>query len=174
MDNTDKAKMSGAFRMIVNIIILILGIVLIAVPNEAMQGITIILGIALLVYAGISIAMFYNLKAKGVDGPSLVLPIIWLVVGILMLVFSNFFANYLLPIVIGIWMIVMGAMSLGGAVTALAKILTVIAIVLGVIIIVAALAGANLVGVLLGICMLIYGIVSLMQWIAVKASAGKA
>ena len=168
MENT---KNNSAFKMIVNIILLVLGIVLIAVPESGMQGITIVVGIGLVIYGIVVILMHAYKRNNGGDAPDIVVPIVWLVVGILLLIFNSFFANILLPIVIGAWMIIMGAASLSSAYSLLAKILTVIAIVLGVIIIVGVfVSGMNIVGTLLGICMLIYGIVSIMQWIAIKSA----
>lgn len=175
----EKALSNDAFKMIVNVVILILGIILIAAPTVAMQVIITILGIILLAYAIISIVVNVSRKSKGLESQSIGWPVVWLIVGILLLVFNGAFANVILPLVIGVWAIVMGFMNLAsslrikgmGGSFMVSLILSIIAIVLGIIIIIGIFTAANVVGTLLGVCMLIYGIVSIVNWIANSAAA---
>ncbi len=175
----EKKISNDVFQLIINIVILILGIILIAFPKEAMGGITIAVGIILLVYGGISIAVGVNKRKKGQE-VNITLPVVGVVAGVLLLVFNGVFANTVLPFIIGAWAIIAGVMNLvtaghirhaapgsGKTVT----ITALIALALGVIILVGVFVGANTMGMMIGVCMLLYGIVSLVSWIA--ASVGK-
>jgi uncharacterized membrane protein HdeD (DUF308 family) len=156
----------NALKMVIDVVILIIGIVLLAVPNVAMQTITVILGIVLLAYGGITTFLIFYKK----DGRSPVVPIIFIVIGVLLLIFSNLFANTILPFAIGVWMLVMGIVSLAGSrgMGKLPMIMSVIAIVLGVIILIGVFVGANIMAVLLGVCMLIYGVTAVIDFIAMR------
>ncbi len=162
-------KLSGVMvKIIIDIVILVIGIVLLAVPNAAMQTITIILGIILLAYGGITLCIVLYKK----DGRSPLVAIICIVLGILLLVFSGVFANTVLPFVIGIWMLIMGIVGLASAkhVGKVPMVMSIVAIALGVIILIGVFVGANVLAVLLGVCMLIYGISSIIDFIAVKGA----
>jgi uncharacterized membrane protein HdeD (DUF308 family) len=153
------------FRVIVDIIILILGIVMIAVPNATLRGITIVLGIVLLGYGAISmIAAVSRGEESGLAGP-----VVCAVLGILLLVFSGVFANTVLPFAIGVWMLVLGVINLTGArragLSAVNTVLCAAAIVIGVIILIGVFVGHNTLGTLLGVCMLVYGVAAVVNWI---------
>lgn len=163
----DKAVSSGNFSLIVNIIILAIGIVLIAIPNAVLSTVTLILGIVLIGYGGITLATIIGKKT----GANILIPVLCLALGVILIIFNNFFANTALPFVIGIWMIIMGIMSLVRAVGhrdvsawKLSLILSLAALVLGIIILAGIATGSNALGVILGIAMVIYGAVAIINW----------
>ncbi|MGI6153666.1 MAG: DUF308 domain-containing protein [Christensenellaceae bacterium] len=172
------AKSGTAFTLILNIILFIVGIALIMNPAEGMAAIILILGIIMIVYGAVMIAMNVNRINNGQDGSSVVLPVVVLVVGILFIIFRGATANIILPLVVGIWAIVTGIVSLMDAMkvrhasgnwrpmayAALA------AIVLGVIIIIGMVTGGNTVGTLLGVCLLIFAVVGIVQWFLTYAA----
>ena len=180
---TDRKNLSGdTFRLIVNIVILVLGLILIARPNEAMQGIVIILGIILLVY-GVCFVLFDIYKnRKGESSSGILIPVICLIIGIILLVFNSFFASILLPLVIGVWMIVMGIMyliSTGALKSARASSwglslgVALAAVILGIITIIGIFVNdedVNVVGTLLGVCMMLFGIASVINWAAIYSA----
>jgi len=168
----ERAVSSGNFSLIVNIIILAIGIILTAVPNAVMATITIILGIILVSYGGITLAATVAKKT----GANLLVPILCLILGVILLVFNNFFANTALPFVIGIWMIVMGVMSLVKAISnrefgswKFSLILSAAAIVLGIVILAGIVLGSNVLGVILGVCMIIYGATAVVNWLVMRS-----
>ena len=170
----DSRKLSGkVVKGIVDVIILILGIVLLAVPNATMQAIIIIIGIIALAYGGIALFIFLYNK----DGRNSVPAVICVVLGILLLVFSNTFANTVLPFIIGAWMLVMGIIGLAGTrkTESLSLILTITSVILGIIIIIGVFAGANIIAPLLGVCMIIYGIAAIIGLFTARGnrSSGK-
>ncbi|MDL2238245.1 DUF308 domain-containing protein [Christensenellaceae bacterium OttesenSCG-928-K19] len=178
-----KAISGDTFKLIVNIVILVLGIILIAQPNAAMQAIVIILGIILTAFGAIAVAVFAVKRSKGTDdGSNILTPVICLILGIVLLVFNSFFANILLPLVIAIWMLVIGIMNLvsagslkgaGAGSWRVTMIMALGAIVLGIITLVGVFAGGNVVGVLLGVCMLLFGILSIINWAAMQSARSK-
>lgn len=167
------ASYGGSWRMIINILLLILGIIFIAAPSTALTGVTITLGILLIIYGGIMIALNEVRKARGEAHNAIILPIVWLAVGILLLVFSDAVAWWLLPLVVGAWMIVLGIMNLrssrqihamGGKSATFATIVAVAEIILGVLSICSMATGGSGLGIMAGICMLIYGVCSIISW----------
>lgn len=176
MSNTttsNNVATSGSVRMIINILILILGIIFIANPGAALQGITITLGILLIVYGGVMIAVHELKRGKGETPPPLGWPIVWMVVGVLLLVFEQQAARWLLPLVIGVWMILVGIINLrnsheirkmGGKSHTFALITAVAELVLGILSLVSMAYGGEALGVMMGICMLIYGVASIISW----------
>lgn len=169
----NQATTGGSWRMIINVLLLILGIIFLAAPTAALQGVTITLGILLVIYSGITIAMREIHKARGQAYGALTWPIIWLAAGILLLIFVRQASAWLLPLIIGIWMIVLGIFNLrssheihaiGAKTGPFATILAIAEIILGVLSLCSmANHGAGL-GIMIGICMLIYGICAIVSW----------
>lgn len=170
---TTSGSSGGSWRMIINVLLLILGIVFLAAPTHALQGITIALGILLIIYSGLMIAMREINKARGLAYGSLTWPIIWLAAGILLLIFVKPASGWLLPLVIGVWMIVLGIYNLrssheihaiGAKTGPFATILAIAEIILGVLSLCSmANYGATL-GIMMGVCMLIYGVAAIISW----------
>ena len=169
----NQATSSGSWRMIINVLLLILGLVFLASPNTALQGVTIALGILLIIYGGITIAMREIKKARGGEHGSLTWPIVWLAVGILLLIFTRQAAGWLMPLIVGIWMIVLGILNLrnsrqihavGGKTGPLAIILAIAEIILGVLSICSMWSGGTALGIMIGVCMLLYGVCSIVSW----------
>ena len=156
---------------IINIILLALGIILICIPNEAMGAITIILGIILVGYGGITLAV--NIVKKN-DG-SLLMPILCLILGLILLAFNSFFANTALPLIVGIWMIVMGVIGMANALHnkilpgwKFSLVLSLAAIALGIIILAGLSMTTNVVGILMGVCMVLYGATAIVNWVVIR------
>lgn len=165
---------SGTWKMIINVLLLILGIIFIAAPTQALTGVAITLGIVLIIYGGLVIAMNEVRKARGQSYNSIVWPIIWLVLGILLLIFAGSVAGWLMPLIIGAWMIVLGIMNLrsshrihqagGGHRATFATVLAIAEIILGILSICSIANGGAGLGIMIGICMLIYGICAIVSW----------
>lgn len=170
----NQATSNGTWRtMIINVLLLILGIIFLATPQTALQGVTITLGILLIVYAGLTIAIREIHKARGQAYGGLTWPIIWLAVGILLLIFVKEASAWLLPLIVGIWMIVLGIYNLrsshqihaiGAKTGPFATTLAIAEIILGVLAICSMTNGGAALGIMIGICMLIYGICTIVSW----------
>ena len=175
MTNTWKSK--EAIRLILSIVLLVIGVILLAAPEAAMIGIVILIGIVMLAYSVITILMTISRRSKG-ESAVFTIPVIVLIIGILLLVFRDGVANVLLPIIIGIWAIITGVMSLmdasslkhmGSVSWRVPTITGIAALVLGIIILIG-IAATNVLGILLGVCLLIYGITSIVEWIVVATA----
>lgn len=171
--NNNSSISSGSVKMIINILILILGIIFISNPSAALQGVTITLGILLIVYGGIMIGLHEIKRSKGEPTPALGWPILWMIVGILLLVFVRQASAWLLPLVVGVWILILGFMnlhtshqirSMGGKTATIALILAIAEIILGIISLVSMAFQGTALGIMIGICMLIYGIASIVSW----------
>lgn len=165
MDRTG-AFSGRIFKIIIDIIILILGIVLIAMPNQSLAAITIVIGIVLIGYGAISIIISIVRRMHA----GILLPIICAAVGIILLVFNQLFANTVLPFIIGLWMLIMGIINFGVARRASLSvanvILSLVAVVLGIIILIGVFVGHNTFSTMLGVSMLIYGVASIINTIS--------
>lgn len=174
---SEGSKSNNLFNLILFIILFVIGIALLANPVGGMQAIVIILGIALIAYGAINIIMDYSRHIK--MGSAYVLPVVLLILGILLILFNGPTAGVILPLIVGIWAIIQGAISLSNAFKAknsgngwLAKmILAAIILALGIIIIVSMIAGGNAIGAIFGILLIIFSIVGLVQWIAERFSS---
>ena len=174
---SDTWKSKETIRLVLSIVLLVIGIILLAAPQAAMVGIVILIGVVMLAYSVIAIFMNISKRNKG-EASSFAVPIVVLIIGILLLIFRDGVANVRLPIIIGIWAIVTGIMSLSDASTLkhagspswrVPTITGIAALVLGVIILIG-IATTNVVGILLGVCLLIYGIISIVEWIVVATA----
>ena len=159
------SKTGEKTRVIVDLILLVIGIILIAAPNVTMTVITILAGVALLAYGVIS--LITAIKKK--NDANLVIPLICIIAGVLVLVFNNFFADIALPLVMGIWVLLMGIVEIidvrrnNGS--AFNTILAIASIIIGAIILIGIIVGHNTMGMLLGVCLVVYGAVSLINWL---------
>ncbi|MEA4853210.1 MAG: DUF308 domain-containing protein [Christensenella sp.] len=174
---SDTWKSKDMIRLILSIVLLVIGIILLAAPQAAMIGIVILIGVVMLVYSGVTIIMTISKRNKG-EHALFTIPIIVLIIGILLLVFRDGVANVLLPIIIGIWAIVTGIMSIidasslkhmGSSSWKVPTITGVAALALGIIMLIG-IAATNVVGILLGVCLLIYGIITIVEWIVVATA----
>lgn len=163
----------STIQLIINIVILIIGIILIAVPNVAISLITIILGVVLLVFGIIQLMVTVK---KDLGKALMVMPIVSIVVGVVFIIFSETIANTILPFVIGLWILVMGIMGLveasGNQMRSTWKasiVISIICIAIGIILLIGVFAGQNILSTLLGVCMVIYGVISLVNWLMARA-----
>lgn len=169
----EKTNSNHFIGLIVSIVVLLVGITLIVNPIVGMEIILIILGAAMIAYGVINILMNFRRDggAGGVFG-AYTIPVVLLVLGILLIVFRVGAANFLLPLIIGVWAIVQGIINLADATNTrrdggswqAKTILAIITVALGAVILIAMAVGGNAVGTLLGIFMIIFGIVGIVQW----------
>ncbi len=172
--STNQKAISGkTLKIIVDVIILIIGIILIAAPNQSLSVITMILGIVLIGYGVISVIINASKGTK--DG--IAISIVCAVLGAVLLIFNSAFANTVLPFVIGAWMLIMGIVNVSIShklgLSLVNMVLSIVAIVVGIIILIGVFVGHNTLGVLLGVCMLVYGIAQVINLIAIGAKMKK-
>lgn len=177
-----KTISNDVFRLVIDIVLLVLGIILIAEPAGAMVGIVTVLGVILVVAGAVFIVIDIVKRNKGSVTKGILLPLICLVIGIILLIFNAFFANWLLPFVIGVWILIMGIIYFSSSITlkkagarswAVSLVVSVASIVLGVLILVGVFAGENILGLMIGISMVIYGILALINWFVVYSAKKK-
>lgn len=177
VQKNEGTKSNHVFNLILFIVLFIVGIALLSNPAGGMQAIVIILGIALIAYGVIAILTDYSRRIRA--GSVYVLPAVLLALGILLILFNGPTAGVILPLIVGVWAIIQGAISLSGAFRArnsggnwLAKmILAAIILALGIIIIISMIAGGNAVGAIFGALLIIFSIAGLVQWIMERFSS---
>lgn len=173
-----KSMSAEKVSLLVNCILLGLGIVLIAVPNLAMSTITMVLGIVLASYGAITLITAIVKK----DGESVTMPVMFTVFGTVLLVFNNFFSNMALPLIVGIWMLVMGIMGAISSVTfraykpwKISLLLNLVAAAAGLVILSGLAMKTNMAAVFLGAVFVVYGIMTIVNTKVVSRMAkGKA
>lgn len=152
---------AGRFaRLVIDIAIFIFGIIFVANPRSALFGITLAVGILVLIYG-----VIMCLRTISGNGP---MPIGWAIVtavaGIVIIVFALPASRWLLPLAIGLWMIWRGITGLRGAAPAAGRSVPVIMataeLILGILVLVCMAFSGWLLGLMIGIYMLIYGVVS--------------
>lgn len=161
----------SAFALILNIILLLISFVLIFNPADGMEAILLVLGLVMIVYG--AIVIISNVRVGTESNTSVVVPIVLLVLGILLIIFRGPTANVVLPLIIGVWAIVWGIVSLmdgmkvrhaGGGTWRPIVFMSLASIALGVIMLIGMAVGGNVIGTLVGVCLLIYAIINIVQW----------
>ncbi|WP_066685506.1 DUF308 domain-containing protein [Christensenella intestinihominis] len=179
--NSESWKSREMIRLILSIVLLIIGLILLGAPTFAMEVIVVIIGIVVLAYGIIQLLINLSKRNRGDANAGLAIPVIAIIIGILLIVFRGGVANVILPFIIGVWAIITGVMSLMEASQVkdfstgawkVALISGLAELVLGIIMIVGIIAGSNALGILLGVCLTIYGILSIVEW-GIVASAKK-
>ncbi len=179
MNTASSWKSREMIRLILSIVLLVIGLIMLGAPAVAMEVIVIIIGIVLLVFGAVQVLISVFKRRSGEASANLVVPVIAIIVGILLIVFRGGVANFLLPFIIGIWALITGVMSMmestdlkdrnpAAAKTAIFS--GIAEIVLGIVMIVGIIAGSNAVGIIIGVCLTIYGIISIIEW-GIVASA---
>ncbi|MBD5560715.1 MAG: hypothetical protein HDQ87_10270 [Clostridia bacterium] len=150
-------------RIILNLAILIFGIIFIANPRSALVGITITAGILVLIYGVYGCVQF----SLGRSQTALGWFIVEIIIGILLLVFAYPASRWLLPLVVGIWVLWTGINGLratrNGEAPADNRTIAIATaeLVLGVLILVCMAFSGWVMGLMIGICMLLYGAAAL-------------
>lgn len=174
------ASSGKIMTLVLGIVALIIGIALIANPVAGLEVVMLIAGIIMIAYGAITI--FMNIVKSVKDARSFVIPIIVLIIGILLVAFRGPVANVVLPLVLGVGGVVYGIVNLvksnhvkeNGGYWQASFILALIILALGVIMLVAMFAGGNAVGVIVGIVLAIFAVVSIVQWFIERSAARNA
>lgn len=179
MNTASSWKSREMIRLILSIALLVIGLIMLGAPAVAMEVIVVIIGIVLLVYGAVQVLISVFKRRSGEASVNLVVPVIAIIIGILLIVFRGGVANFLLPFIISIWALITGVMSMmestdlkdrNPAAAKTAVFSGIAEIVLGIVMIVGIIAGSNAVGVIIGVCLTIYGIISIVEW-GIVASA---
>lgn len=163
MNNLSALMKTRPMRMILNLAILIFGIIFIANPRSALVGVTVTASILILIYGVFGCVQY----ALGRSTTALGWSIVEIILGILLLVFAYPASRWLLPLIVGVWVLwtgisgLLAARQAGGAVETRTIAVATIEIVLGVLIIVCMAFSGWLMGLMIGICMVLYGATSL-------------
>jgi uncharacterized membrane protein HdeD (DUF308 family) len=165
-------------RILFNIALIAMGLMMIFAPHTGLKDLFILFGILLIVCGGFLILQNYiGLKAQSSANNNLAFPIILIVVGILLLIFSGIMATIIIPLVIGVWVIFTGTANLFMAIslrqTRIASwwaplVFSVVYLAIGVVVILNLVQTGSVVSVVLGVFMLILGIIGLADAITVR------
>ena len=166
--------------LILDIVLLIVGIALIANPVAGLEVVMLIAGIAMIAYGAITIFMDVSNHVR--NGSIFVIPVIMIIAGILLIAFRGPVANIVLPLILGIWAIVYGIMNLfnankvkrEGGYWQASFVLALVTLALGIIMLIAMIAGGNAVGVIVGVVLTIFAVVSIIQWFIERSATRNA
>ncbi|MGI6176214.1 MAG: DUF308 domain-containing protein [Christensenellales bacterium] len=165
-------------RILFNIALIAMGLMMIFAPHTGLKDLFILFGILLIVCGGFLILQHYiGLKAQSSPNNNHVFPIILIVAGVLLLIFSGIMATIIIPLVIGIWIIFTGTANLFTAMSLkpmraagwwVPLVFSVVYLAVGVVVILNLVQTGSVVSVLLGVLMLILGIIGLADAITVR------
>lgn len=105
--NTKRSQLN--YQLILNIIALLLGIILLIFPDVGLAFITWVVGIALC-GAGVICGIVFFINRRNGQLALLVAAIVAVILGILIMVFRLLVALYILPFVIGLWVVASAAL----------------------------------------------------------------
>lgn len=175
-DYMNETKKHHSNKVLFSIIAIVFGVFLLFFPQQGLVTIALMIGLVLAVITVIYLIQYF--RSQRSDSGRLARAVIAFIFALLLLLFSNQVATYVLPAIIGIGIL---ALAVLGIITAfgykkqnlvvwwLPLIGTVIAVVISLLIFNNLQATSSIVAILFGIFILIFGFLSLFEWFTVQA-----
>ena len=170
-----KIKKMSLTSIVFSIIFILIGAFLLARPDDAIHLVSYALGIILAIWGAVFIIGFFSDKeSQNYLEVSFVIGVFALIFGIIILIKPNTIAS-IIPLLIGIWMLINGVTKLSYSLTlnrennaASSIIISLIIVVLGILLIFNPFAGAKKIVQILGIIIIIYSVLDLLECFAIK------
>lgn len=166
-----------AGKLIFGLFALIIGIIAILDPGDAWMILCIILGIALLLKGIMALLPIFKGEK---DNNALIMGVIYVVIGIVLIV-ASWVATTILMYLFGALLIIYGLLQLYEMLPALKSglkgkgainaIIAIVAVILGILVIINPGATADIIMIIIGICMVIVGLLNLVGAFQAKKSA---
>ena len=156
-------------------IFILIGSFLLARPDDAIHLVSYALGILLMLWGVISIVQFFSNK----DNPSylelsFIVGVFAFIFGLIIFIKPNTIAS-IIPLLLGIWMLINGVTKLSYSLTlnrennaAASIIISVIIVILGILLIFNPFAGAKKLVQILGITIIVYSVLDLIECFTIK------
>lgn len=176
MNNLElRVKKMNLTSIIFSIIFILIGAFLLARPEDAIHLVSYALGIILLVWGVISVVQFFsNKESQSYLEFGFIVGVFVLIFGIIILIKPDTIAS-IIPLLLGIWMLINGVTKLSYSLTlnknrnaASSIIISLIIVILGILLIFNPFAGAKKIVQILGIIIIIYSVLDLLECLAIK------
>lgn len=176
MNNIEiKVKKMNITSIIFSIIFILIGAFLLARPEDAIHLVSYALGIILVLWGLISIIQFFTDKeSQSYLDFGFIVGVFVFIFGVIILIKPNTIAS-IIPLLLGIWMLINGVTKLSYALTlnnnknaAGSIIVAILIIILGILLVFNPFAGAKTLVQILGISIIIYSILDLIECFAIK------
>ena len=176
MNNIEiKVKKMNITSIIFSIIFILIGAFLLARPEDAIHLVSYALGIILVLWGLISMIQFFTDKeSQSYLDFGFIVGVFVFIFGVIILIKPNTIAS-IIPLLLGIWMLINGVTKLSYALTlnnnknaAGSIIVAILIIILGILLVFNPFAGAKTLVQILGISIIIYSILDLIECFAIK------
>lgn len=176
MENLEvKIKKMNITSILFSIIFILIGSFLLARPEDAIHLVSYALGIILIAWGVISVVSFFTDKeSQNYLEFGFILGVFVLIFGIIILVKPDTIAS-IIPLLLGIWMLINGVTKLSYSLTlnnnksALSSIIiSLIIVLLGILLIINPFQGAQKLVQILGISILVYSLLDLIECFSIK------
>lgn len=176
MENFEvKIKKMNITSIIFSILFIIIGIFLLIKPEGALHVVAYALGIMLLIWGVVSIIQFFSKKnSQNYLEFSFILGMLVFIFGIIILIKPDTIAS-IIPLLLGVWMISNGVTKLSYSLTinkeknaTSSMIVSGLIIILGIFLIFNPFAGAKTLTQIIGVMMIIYSLLDLIECIVIK------
>lgn len=176
MENMEvRIRKMNITSIIFSIIFILIGSFLLARPEDAIHLVSYALGIILIVWGVISVITFFTDKeSQNYLDFGFIVGVFVLIFGIIILVKPDTIAS-IIPLLLGIWMLINGVTKLSYSLTlnnnksALSSIIiSLIIVLLGILLIINPFQGAKKLVQILGISILVYSILDLIECFSIK------
>ena len=176
MNNMEvRIKKMSMTSIIFSIIFILMGAFLLARPADAIHLVSYALGIILLVWGLISVVQFFSDKeSQNYLEFNFIIGVFVLIFGIIILVKPNTIAS-IIPLLLGIWMLINGvtklsySLSVGGGKSSTSSIIiSLVIIILGILLIFNPFSGAEKLVQILGIIIILYSVLDLVECFSIK------
>ena len=176
MENMEvRIRKMNITSIIFSIIFILIGSFLLARPEDAIHLVSYALGIILIVWGVISVITFFTDKeSQNYLDFGFIVGVFVLIFGIIILVKPDTIAS-IIPLLLGIWMLINGVTKLSYSLTlnnnksALSSIIiSLIIVLLGILLIINPFQGAKKIVQILGISILVYSILDLIECFSIK------
>lgn len=176
MENMEvRIRKMNITSIIFSIIFILIGTFLLARPEDAIHLVSYALGIILIVWGVISVITFFTDKeSQNYLDFGFIVGVFVLIFGIIILVKPDTIAS-IIPLLLGIWMLINGVTKLSYSLTlnnnksALSSIIiSLIIVLLGILLIINPFQGAKKLVQILGISILVYSVLDLIECFSIK------
>lgn len=176
MENMEvRIRKMNITSIIFSIIFILIGSFLLARPEDAIHLVSYALGIILIVWGVISVITFFTDKeSQNYLDFGFIVGVFVLIFGIIILVKPDTIAS-IIPLLLGIWMLINGVTKLSYSLTlnnnksALSSIIiSLIIVLLGILLIINPFQGAKKIVQILGISILVYSLLDLIECFSIK------
>lgn len=176
MENLEiRVKKMNMTSIIFSIMFILIGVFLLARPEDAIHLVSYALGIILILWGIISVVQFVTDKeSQNYLDFGFITGVFMFIFGLIVLIKPNTIAS-IIPLLLGVWMLINGVTKLSYALTlnknnnaAGSIIISVLIIILGILLIFNPFAGAKTLVQILGSIIIIYSVLDLVESFAIK------